>query len=126
MLESSLCFEAIMESVVLEMCIFFLICVEISSSKDAVHSRAYEGIFRLCVPRIKNSLKIIQELSIFFMIVKKCMETRNFIPVVRKLAKMAIELALSTDNHLERVPIFRLYGVNVSPPHLNKTKLNFR
>lgn len=118
-----------MESVGLKISIYFLIFVEISNWKNAVyficiHLHLIDCILTLCIPRIKSTLKVIQEVHRFLLTAKKSIKSRNFMPVAEKLAKIAIKLALATD-YLEGVSDFGFHDVNVSLLQLVKPNLNF-
>lgn len=113
-----------MESAVLKISIYFFVYVEISNLKDAVYSSALDCIPTLCVQHIKNTLKVIQELRILLLTAKTCMKSRNFMPVVKKVAKMAIELALTAD-YQENVRDFGIRDLNVNFFQLLESKLGF-
>lgn len=113
----------VMKSVVL-ISIYFLVCFEISNLKKAVLSFAFDSIPTLCVPCIKNTLKVIYELRILFLITKQCVKSRNYMPVAKKLVKMAIELSLAV-HYQEKVSDIGTRDLNVSLLQLVESKLNF-
>lgn len=93
--------------------IFILLYFAISNLRNDVFSSVLDCIFTLYVPRLKSALKVVKELRAFLLIAKKCIKSRNFMPITEKLVNMAIELAIVAD-YQDTVSVFAINDANVS------------
>lgn len=93
--------------------IFILLYFIISNLRNEVVSSVLDCILTLYVPRLKNAVKVIKELRTFLLIAKKCIKSRNFIPIAEKLANMATDLAIATE-YQDTVSVFAINDANVS------------